>query len=78
MYVLALDNKIVEYNLVNANERELDLTNAAIKFFYEDISGRLYYTDGKNLAYLRYPNTGHVDVFENDKTIDDLIFIYNK
>ncbi len=78
IYVLALGNTIVEYHLPDGNERIVDYTSGSVKFFYEDIAERMYVLDQHKVSYLKYPSDGHVVVFENDKPIDDLIFVYNK
>ncbi len=77
-YILSLDNKIAEYNLSNGNERFLENTQESAMFYYEDIYKKLYYTDGNSVCILSFPADGHQVFYTNNRTVDDLIFVYNK
>lgn len=77
-YLLSIDHSIVEYNLSNGNERLIDETTSGIKFFHEDLYDNLYYVDQKKIKRSNFPGTGHQVYYQNDKTILDIIFIYNK
>ncbi len=77
-YILSLNHEIIEYELDNSYERILETTNTNVHFFKEDLYEKTYYIDNNEILALRYPAAGSQVFFQNDKTIDDLIFVYNK
>ena len=78
LYLLSIDHQIVEYNITNGDERVIANTSNLVKFYYEELSHRLYFLDGKNIYYLNYPTDGKELYYANSKTVQDLIFVYNK
>ena len=77
-YILSLGQDILEYDLSNGNERLIETSNGLVKFRYEDLYHKLYYIDDRKIANLIFPASGSQMFYQNDKRIDDLIFVYNK
>lgn len=77
-YILSLNQEIVEYDLSNDNERILETTQKNVKFYHEELYDKLYFIDGNQILNLSYPAAGSQLFYQNDKTISDLIFVYNK
>ncbi len=77
-YILSLNHEIIEYELANSYERVLETTNTNVSFFEENLYHKIYYIDNNEIFALRYPAAGSQLFFQNDKAIDDLIFVYNK
>ncbi len=77
-YVLAFDNKIIEYYLPNDYERELVSLSSPTQFYYDDLHERLFYIENNKIFLLKYPSEGAELYYTNDKEISDLIFVYNK
>lgn len=77
-YILSLDQEILEYDLSNGNERVLETTQTNVQFYYEDLYEKLYFIDENKISNLHFPATGSQVFYQNNNTIDDLIFVYNK
>ena len=78
IYLISLDNKIIEYDLANGYQRILVSTNSNVQFYYEALSQSIYYIDGSLVNKLNYPAEGSTVYFSNNRTIDDMHFVYNK
>ena len=78
IYLLSLDNEIIEYDLANGYQRVVANTNSNVKFYHEEISETIFYIDGNFLYRLNYPEEGSTIYFANNNAIDDLHFTYNK
>jgi len=78
LYIISLDQEILEYDLSNGNERILESTQTNTHFFYEDLYEKLYFVDDKKIFNLNFPAVGSQLFYTNNRTIDDLVFVYNK
>ena len=77
-YILSLNRQIVEYDLSNGGERILVDTQSNVKFYYDDLYQKLYYVDSDAIFYLQYPSASSQLFYQNNHSIKQVIFVYNK